>query len=110
MKNDMVEIASRIRRLLDERGDTQSQLAQVLAVDESAVSKLLAGRRGLAAGELGALCEHYGVSSDEILFAGSGERVGAVLRADEGADIGEVLKRVEGEFANLQYLRALVPK
>ena len=108
MKNDMVEIAARIRVLLEERGDTQADLAGVLEIDESAVSKLLSGRRGLAAGELAALCEHYGVRSDEILFGAQEQLVGAVLRADDGADAARVVARVEEAFADFRYVRALV--
>jgi transcriptional regulator with XRE-family HTH domain len=110
MQNDMEEIARRIRTLLEERGDTQAQLARILSIDESGVSKLLAGRRGLAAGELAALCEHYGIRSDEILFPERQEMVGAVLRADDGADATRILKRVEENFANFRYVRALVEK
>jgi transcriptional regulator with XRE-family HTH domain len=109
MKNDMVEIAARIRALLEERGDTQAHLARVLDVDESAVSKLLSGRRGLAAAELAALCEHYGVRSDTILFGAQNELlVGAVLRAEEDADAARVIARVEEAFADYRYVRALV--
>jgi transcriptional regulator with XRE-family HTH domain len=109
MKNDMVEIAARIRALLEERGDTQADLARVLDVDESAVSKLLSGRRGLAAAELAALCEYYGVRSDTILFGAQDELlVGAVLRADEDADAARVIARVEEAFADYRYVRALV--
>jgi transcriptional regulator with XRE-family HTH domain len=109
MKNDMVEIAARIRALLEERGDTQADLARVLDVDESAVSKLLSGHRGLAAAELAALCEHYGVRSDTILFGAQDELlVGAVLRADEDADAARVIARVEEAFADYRYVRALV--
>jgi transcriptional regulator with XRE-family HTH domain len=108
MKNDMVEIAARIRALLEERGDAQADLARVLDVDESAVSKLLSGRRGLAAAELAALCEHYGVRSDTILFGAQEELVGAILRADEDADAARVIARVEEAFADYRYVRALV--
>jgi len=108
MKNDMAEIAARIRALLEERADTQADLARVLEVDESAISKLLAGRRGLAAAELAALCAHYGVRSDNILFGVRQDGVGAVLRADEDADAARVIARVEEAFADYRYVRALV--
>jgi transcriptional regulator with XRE-family HTH domain len=108
MKNDMVEIAARIRALLEERGDKQAELARVLDIDESAVSKLLSGRRGLAAAELAALCEHYGVRSDVILFGAEEEMVGAILRADEDATAAAVIAQIEGAFADYRYVRALV--
>jgi transcriptional regulator with XRE-family HTH domain len=110
MKNDMIEIAARIRALLEERGDTQAELARVLDIDESAVSKLLSGRRGLAASELAALCEHYGVRSDVILFGVQEELTGAILRADGDADARNVIARVEGVFADYRYVRALVKR
>jgi transcriptional regulator with XRE-family HTH domain len=109
MKNDMNEIAGRIRALLDERGESQADLARVLEIDGSAVSRLLKGQRGLAAGELAATCAHYGVSSDHILFgAADEEQVGAVLRADNDADATRVVELVEAAFADYRYVRALL--
>lgn len=105
MKNDMVEIAGRVRALLDERGATQADLARVLSLDESSVSKLLNGRRGLAVTELASLCEHYGVRSDTILFEARGAPVGALLHAEVHAP---VVVRVEEAFADYRYVRALV--
>jgi|GEM_PF-2822457 len=108
MNNDMQEIAGRIRTLLEQRGESQAELARTLDVDESAVSKLLAGRRGLAAAELARLCAHYGVSSDVLLFGvRDGAPVGALLRADAGADAVRVLERVENAFEDYRYVRAL---
>ena len=109
MQNDMLEIGARIRVLADDRGETQAKLGEVLGIDASAVSKLLSGRRGLAASELAALCEHYGVSSDGILFgAREAEPVGALLRADIAADAAGAIERVEKAFEDYRYLRALV--
>src|SRR5204862_4669325 len=105
MRNDMAGIAARLGELLRERGEGQTDLAKVLDIDESAVSRLLSGRRGLAAGELAALCEHYGVSSDRILFGDEQELVGAVLRAGHGAaDTARVLSQVEKAFADFRYV------
>ena len=109
MKNDMNEIAGRIRDLLAEREGTQADLARVLDVDDSAVSRLIKGERGLAAGELAALCAHYGVSSDQILFGrASDATVGVLLRANDGSDATRVVELVEGAFADYRYVRALV--
>ena len=111
MKNDMKEIGGRIRALLEERADSQADLARLLDVDGSAVSRLLKGERGLAAGELVAMCAHYGVSSDQILFGVADEElVGAVLRADAGADASRVVQRVEEAFSDYRYVRALVER
>jgi transcriptional regulator with XRE-family HTH domain len=109
MNDDMIEIGQRIRALMDERGETQAQLAEVLDVDPTAVSKLLAGRRGLAASELVALCEHYAVKSDSILFGkAEGRSVGALLRADLDADATRIIERVEKAFEDYLYVRALI--
>ena len=108
MKNDMHEIGERILALLEERGDSQADLARVLELDSSAVSRLLRGERGLAAGELAAMCAHYGVSSDHILFGATEEMVGAVLRAEDGGDASRVVGLVEEAFADFRYVRALV--
>jgi transcriptional regulator with XRE-family HTH domain len=105
----MLGIAARIRALVEDRGDTQADLGRHLEIDPTAVSRLLSGQRGLAAGELAALCVRYGVSSDTILFGEQNEaRVGVLLRADEGADATRVVDRVERAFADYRYVRALV--
>lgn len=104
----MAEIAMRLKELLAERGETQADLARALEVDESAVSRLIRGRRGLGAAELAGLCEHFGVSSDFVLFGNEQELVGAVLRADDDADAKRVIDRVEGAFADFRYVRALI--
>lgn len=103
----MSDISKRIRALLDDRGQKQVDLARVLDLGEDTVSKLLKGKRGLAAGELAALCEHYGVSSDYILFGAAEEKVGVLLRADAGADTDALIARVDEAFENLRYVRAL---
>ena len=108
VRNDMSDISERIRALLDDRGQKQVDLARVLDLGEDTVSKLLNGKRGLAAGELAALCEHYGVSSDYILFGAAEEKVGVLLCADAGADTEALVARVDEAFENLRYVRALV--
>lgn len=108
VRNDMTDISERIREMLTARGQKQADLARVLDLGEDTVSKLLHGKRGLAAGELAALCEHYGVSSDYILFGAAEDRVGALLRADEGADTEALVARIDEQFESLRYVRALV--
>lgn len=107
MKNDMHDISARIRALLDDRDRKQADLARVLDLGEDTVSKLLNGKRGLAAGELAALCDHYGVSSDYLLFGTKEEPVGVLLRADEGADTTDLVARIDDAFENLRYVRVL---
>jgi transcriptional regulator with XRE-family HTH domain len=103
----MDDIARRIRALLESRSQKQADLARVLDLGEDTVSKLLNGKRGLAAGELAELCAHYGVSSDYLLFGTTTEPVGVLLRADQGADTDALLSRIDEAFENLRYLRAL---
>lgn len=107
MNDDMDHIAQRIRALLEERGERQADLARVLDLREETVSRLLNGKRGLAAGELAALCSHYGVSSDHLLFGAAPDRAGVLLRADVGADADELVARLEQAFEDLRYVRAL---
>lgn len=106
MNDDMKDISRRIRALLEVRGQKQVDLAQALGLREDTVSKLLNGKRGLAAGELAAICDRYGVSSDSILF-GAREPVGVLLRADEGAETVALVARIDEAFENLRYVRAL---
>ncbi|HXB64112.1 MAG TPA: helix-turn-helix transcriptional regulator [Solirubrobacteraceae bacterium] len=109
MKDDLQEIGSRVRAIRTQRGVSQAQLAHVLEVDESTISKIEKGKRGLAAGELALLCEHLQIRTDDFLF---GERdtapSGVLLRAADGAQIQHVRERVEGAFADYRYLKALV--
>jgi transcriptional regulator with XRE-family HTH domain len=104
----MSDISGRIRALLAERGQKQADLARVLDLGEDTVSKLLNGKRGLAAGELASLCDHYGVSSDNLLFGTPDEPVGVLLRADEGAETETLVARIDEAFENLRYVRALL--
>lgn len=107
MRNDMAEISARILALLRDRGQTQADLATALDLGEDTISKLLNGKRGLAAGELAVLCEQYGVSSDSILFGPREQPVGVLLRAEQGADTAALVAKVEQSFEELRYLRAL---
>lgn len=108
MRDDMEHIGARIRALREHRGESQSVLAAALEIDESAISKIETGRRGLAAGELAVLSQHFAVSSDEILFPERGHLTGALLRGASGPDAERVKARVEQAFADLRYVRSLV--
>lgn len=109
MDNHMQEIGGRIRALREERGTTQTELAKVLGVaDESVISKVETGVRGLAAAELAELCGFFGVRSDAIVFGAVDEPVGALLRSDDSAEARRVVERVEEAFADFRYVRALV--
>lgn len=108
MRDDMEHIGARIRALREQRSEGQAALARVLTVDESAISKIENGRRGLAAEELALLSDHFGVPSDAILFADRAGAVGTLLRGDAGPEAERVKTRVEQAFADLRYVRALV--
>lgn len=109
MDNHMQEIGQRIRALRDERGMTQGELAKALGMgDESVVSKIENGVRGLAAAELAEVCVFFGVRSDTLVFGTSEEPVGALLRSEDDADARRVVERVEEAFADLRYVRALI--
>jgi transcriptional regulator with XRE-family HTH domain len=100
MRNDMLEIATRLRALIKEHGANSSDLARALDLSAEELSRLLSGHRGLAAGELAILC-NYGVSRDIILFGRTDE-----VAAPNGGS--RVLARVQRAFADYRYLRALV--
>jgi transcriptional regulator with XRE-family HTH domain len=108
MKDDLEEIGSRVRGLRKEQGLSQAGLARVLDVDETAISKIENGKRGLAAAELAQLCGHFEISSDDFLFGERDTSAGVLLRAADGAQVQRVVKRVERAFADYRYVKALI--
>jgi transcriptional regulator with XRE-family HTH domain len=108
MKDDLEEIGSRVRALRKARGLSQADLAHVLDVDGTAISKIENGKRGLAAAELAQLCEHFEIGSDEFLFGGQGAPAGVLLRAADSAQAQSVVERVEQAFADYRYVKALI--
>jgi transcriptional regulator with XRE-family HTH domain len=110
MNNDMAVIGERIKRLRADRELSQADVAARLDLaDDTVVSKIEAGTRGLAVTELTQLCELFGLRSDQILFGTAEEApVGAMLRVTESADAQRVVKRVEEAFNDYLYVRALV--
>lgn len=61
------QLGLRIAELRSERGVSQRRLATVLELDPSALSRIEAGERGLAVGELVAVAEFLGVDTDALL-------------------------------------------
>lgn len=61
------EVGQRIERLRNERGVSQRRLADAIDVDPSALSRIESGQRGLAVGELVAISEFLGATTDELL-------------------------------------------
>jgi transcriptional regulator with XRE-family HTH domain len=56
-----------LRAMREERGLTQAEIADVLALDKTAVSKIEGGTRSLTAKELIELADYYTVGSDVIV-------------------------------------------
>jgi transcriptional regulator with XRE-family HTH domain len=107
--HDAQAIGMRLKNLRETHGLTQQQLGIVIDLDETAISKIEHGKRGLAAAELAQLCEHFEIRSDVVLF-GEAKRppAGVLLRADVGADVRKAVKRVEEAFADYRYVKALI--
>jgi transcriptional regulator with XRE-family HTH domain len=108
MNDDLEKIGLRVRAVRKEQGLSQVELARVLGVEETAISKIENGKRGLAAAELAQLCERFGMRSDDLLFGEEGAPSGALLRAGDGAQARRVVERVDRAFADYRYVKALV--
>lgn len=61
------EVHERARRALDAAGGTRRELAAAIGIDETKVSKSLAGRRRFTPAELSAIAEHAGVGLGWLL-------------------------------------------
>lgn len=73
------QMIEQIVALREARGVSQRDLAAVLGLDQSAVSRIEKGERGLAVAELAGIAEHLGATVDSILR--DDEHV-EVMRAD----------------------------
>lgn len=93
----------RMRRVREERGMTQDEIANLLGTTKSAVSRVESGQRGLAAAEFAALSSALEVSADFILFGEVPSE--AMLRAD--ADATDALAYATGIIEDFEYLEAL---
>ncbi|HMN99832.1 MAG TPA: helix-turn-helix transcriptional regulator [Miltoncostaeaceae bacterium] len=60
-------VGAATRRLREQAGETQSEIAGLLGVDQAAVSRLESGRRSVTARELVQLSEHFGVPAAAFL-------------------------------------------
>lgn len=109
MSDDLHPIGERLRALRETHGLTQEQFGNIIDLDETAVSKIEHGKRGLAAAELAQICEHFGIRSDEVLFGEvSRARAGVLLRADAGADAERAVERAKVALADYRYVKALI--
>src|SRR4051812_4350060 len=96
-------VGDRIRQARESLGRTQEDLASLLSVDKSAVSRIEKGERGIAAAELAVLAPYLGVSADFLLFA---EQEDEVLFRAEG-DAAEAVEFARSLIQDLEYLEAL---
>lgn len=60
-------IGENVKKLREERGLTQEDLADMLKITRSAVTMIEANRRKVSSDEVVALCQIFGVSADALL-------------------------------------------
>lgn len=77
------DLGRRIAEMRNERGLSQRELADLISLDASAVSRIESGARGLSARELIVLAKAFDVSPDEVLRR---QRDPAPLFRNEGGE------------------------
>lgn len=103
---DREEIVETIARLREERGVSQAELGELLGIDQSSVSKLESGERGLTAAELATIAEFFETSVEDLIRADDAEAV--VLRNDgDGEEIKDVICSLDSFIDDYLYLAAL---
>jgi transcriptional regulator with XRE-family HTH domain len=90
------EMGDRVRQLRENSGASQAQLGEALGLDQTAVSKIEAGKRGLTARELMLAAQFFGVTTSAIIEP---EPAVVALRAGD-ADREDVVEAVK-EFQHL---------
>lgn len=99
------EIVERIAQLRDERHISKKDVAEVLGLDPSAVSRMESGQRGLAAAELASIADLLGVDVDELL---RDDVAVTVLRADASDEkVAAAMQMVDGLVGTYRYLDAI---
>lgn len=99
------QMIEEIVRLRKEQGASQADLADHLGIDQSAVSKLESGERGLAATELASIADFFGVSAQALLTE---ESEALVFRAEcDHEDVREAVDRADALIDGFLYFRAL---
>ena len=87
------QVIIEIVALRERQGISQGELADVLGLNQSAVSRIESGERGLAVAELAGIAERLGVSVDALL---RDDETATVLRADTGdASVREAMEAVD---------------
>lgn len=100
------EIAAYIRDIRKAAGLTQSDVAQALGLDRSAMSRIERAERGLGVGELAALARSLGVTVDDILFDEAAEEI--LLRADDNQHAAAATALTDALIEDYLYVDALV--
>jgi transcriptional regulator with XRE-family HTH domain len=102
------QVLEEIVRLRKERGISQTEVAEALGVDQSAVSKLESGERGMAVAELATIAELLGVSVESLLV--EEDEAAVVFRGDDpdAPEVKQAVQQADQLIDNLFYYRALV--
>lgn len=79
------EVGEVLRALRESRGLTQAEIAEVIDLDKTAISKIEGGTRSLTAKELIGLADYYTVPSDTIVRR---ESEGVFLRGGDAEPDG----------------------
>ncbi len=103
--NESLEIGTRIRELRTSRGRTQDELADLLKVNKSAISRIESGERGIAVQELAVIAPFLDVSVDEVVYGDAAGKDTVLLRAD--GDSTEAVSAATKVIEDFEYLEAL---
>lgn len=103
----MKEIGDRIKRLREENGYSQTQVADYLGIDQSNLSKIERGERKFKLGLLKKLCLLYNCSQDYILCRSNEYNKNDIsFRCDGKVDL-EVVAKVNETVNYLKLLRKI---
>ncbi|MBF4469211.1 MAG: helix-turn-helix domain-containing protein [Methanobrevibacter arboriphilus] len=101
-------VGARLKKLREDRGYKQDQLANYLGVDQGHISKIENGNRNLNLNLLDKLCSLYNCSS-EYIVNGEGEcsATKVAFRSSENSVDLNVVAKINQITSNLKFLRNL---
>jgi transcriptional regulator with XRE-family HTH domain len=99
-------LGERIRVLRTAAECRQSELAALLGVDPSAISRIESGDRALSVGELGLLADYFQVSTERLL-RGRQEPFEDALR-DGDSDVEEAVAQMRAVIADVETYSTLM--